>query len=181
LARKKLLETLPNYGYDFNKALSAFNEKENLGIDDGTWNTFNKNSSSLFVPRPSNNPPPTPTSGEPPTVKNKERINDLFSKYITHQLIREVCTGGSNCEELKRQDLGALTEDEENYLNDKTGSTWRGQANMQVEMSVQELNYTRERMGQAQLQMLNAWNNEQRSSKSIRPLYSRDSIIRPNI
>jgi hypothetical protein len=124
LARKKLLETLPNYGYDFNKALAAFNEKENLGIDDGTWNTFSKNSSSLFVPRPSNNPPPTPTSGEPPSEEQK-RINNLFSKYITHQLIREVCTGGSNCEELQRQDLGELTEDEVNFLNDKTNSTWQ--------------------------------------------------------
>jgi hypothetical protein len=27
LARQKLLETLPNYGYDFDKALNAFNDK----------------------------------------------------------------------------------------------------------------------------------------------------------
>jgi hypothetical protein len=178
LARKKLLETLPNYGYDFNKALAAFNEKENLGIDDGTWNTFSKNSISLFVPRPSNNPPPTPTSGEPPSEEQK-RINDLFSKYITHQLIREVCTGGSNCEELKRQDQGELTEDEVNYLNDKTGSTWRGQANMQVEMSVQELNYTRERMGQAQLEMLNAWNNEQKVANQLDPYIVETASLDP--
>jgi hypothetical protein len=178
LARKKLLETLPNYGYDFNKALSAFNEKENLGIDDGTWNTFSKNSISLFVPRPSNNPPPTPTSGEAPTGEQK-RINDLFSKYITHQLIREVCTGGSNCEELKRQDQGELTEDEVNYLNDKTGSTWRGQANMQVEMSVQELNYTRQRMGEAQLEMLNAWNNEQKVANQLDPYIVETASLDP--
>jgi hypothetical protein len=178
LARKKLLETLPNYNYDFNKALAAFNEKENLGIDDGTWNTFSKNSSSLFVPRPNNNPPPTPTSGEPPSEEQK-RINDLFSKYITHQLIREVCTGGSNCEELQRQDLGALTEDEENYLNDKTNSTWRGQANMQVEMSVQELNYTRQRMGDAQLEMLNAWNNEQKVANQLDPYIVETASLDP--
>jgi hypothetical protein len=178
LARKKLLETLPNYGYDFNKALAAFNEKENLGIDDGTWNTFNKNSISLFVPRPSNNPPPTPTSGEPPSEEQR-KINNLFSKYITHQLIREVCTGGSNCEELKRQDQGELTEDEENYLNDKTGSTWRGQANMQVEMSVQELNYTRQRMGDAQLEMLNAWNNEKRIANQLDPYIVETASLDP--
>jgi hypothetical protein len=178
LARKKLLETLPNYNYDFNKALAAFNEKENLGIDDGTWNTFSKNSSSLFVPRPNNNPPPTPTSGEPPSEEQK-RINDLFSKYITHQLINRVCTGGSNCEELQRQDLGALTEDEENYLNDKTNSTWRGQANMQVEMSVQELNYTRQRMGDAQLEMLNAWNNEQKVANQLDPYIVETASLDP--
>jgi hypothetical protein len=178
LARKKLLETLPNYGYDFNKALAAFNEKENLGIDDGTWNTFSKNSSSLFVPRPSNNPPPTPTSGEPPSEEQR-KINDLFSKYITHQLIRQVCTGGSNCEELQRQDQGELTEDEVNYLNDKTGSTWRGQANMQVEMSVQELNYTRQRMGDAQLEMLNAWNNEQKVANQLDPYIVETASLDP--
>jgi hypothetical protein len=178
LARKKLLETLPNYGYDFNKALSAFNQKENLGIDDGTWNTFSKNSSSLFVPRPSNNPPPTPTSGEPPSEEQR-KINDLFSKYITHQLIRQVCTGGSDCEELKRQDQGELTEDEVNYLNDKTNSTWQGQANMQVEMSVQELNYTRQRMGDAQLEMLNAWNNEQRIANQLDPYIVETASLDP--
>jgi hypothetical protein len=178
LARKKLLETLPNYGYDFNKALSAFNQKENLGIDDGTWNTFSKNSSSLFVPRPSNNPPPTPTSGEPPSEEQR-KINDLFSKYITHQLIRQVCTGGSDCEELKRQDQGELTEDEVNYLNDKTNSTWQGQANMQVEMSVQELNYTRQRMGDAQLEMLNAWNNEQKVANQLDPYIVETASLDP--
>jgi hypothetical protein len=178
LVRKKLLQTLPNYGYDFNKALAAFNQKENLGIDDGTWETFSKNSSSLFVPRPNNNPPPTPTSGEPPSEEQR-KINDLFSKYITHQLIRQVCTGGSNCEELKRQDQGELTEDEENYLNDKTGSTWRGQANMQVEMSVQELNYTRQRMGEAQLEMLNAWNNEKKIANQLDPYIVETASLDP--
>jgi hypothetical protein len=178
LVRKKLLQTLPNYGYDFNKALAAFNQKENLGIDDGTWETFSKNSSALFVPRPNNNPPPTPTSGEPPSEEQR-KINDLFSKYITHQLIREVCTGGTGCEELKRQDLGELTEDEVNYLNDKTGSTWRGQANMQVEMSVQELNYTRQRMGDAQLEMLNAWNNEKRIANQLDPYIVETASLDP--
>jgi hypothetical protein len=141
-------------------------------------NTFSKNSSSLFVPRPSNNPPPTPTSGEPPSEEQR-KINDLFSKYITHQLIRQVCTGGSDCEELKRQDQGELTEDEVNYLNDKTGSTWRGQANMQVEMSVQELNYTRQRMGDAQLEMLNAWNNEKRIANQLDPYIVETASLDP--
>jgi hypothetical protein len=88
-ARQRLLETLPNYGYDFNRALAAFTDKDNLGIDDDTWTTFSNDSRSMFRLRPENNNPPTPTSGEPPTGEQK-RINDLFSQYITHELISRV-------------------------------------------------------------------------------------------
>jgi len=177
-ARQRLLETLPNYGYDFNRALAAFTDKDNLGIDDDTWNTFSSNTGSMFIPRPSNSPPMTPTSGEPPTGEQKQ-INDLFSKYITHQLINRVCTGSTGCEELRRHDQGALTEDEVKFLNDKTGSTWQGQANMQVEMSVQELNYTRQRIGDAQLEMLNAWNNEQKVANQLDPYIVQTASLDP--
>lgn len=167
-ARQRLLTTLPNYNYDFNRALEAFTDKDSLGIDDDTWNTFSSNSGSMFVPRPSNQNPQTPTSGEAPTGEQK-KINDLFSQYITHELIGRVCTDDTGCEELRRHDQGALTEDEVKFLNDKTGSTWQGQANMQVEMSVQELNYSRQRIGEAQTQMLNAWNNEQKVANQLDP------------
>jgi len=176
-ARRLLLESLPNYGYDFNKALAAFTNKDTLGIDDDTWNTFTKNTNSMFIPRPSNTPPQTPTSGEPPTGEQK-KINDLFSKYITHKLINRVCTNGG-CEELRRHDQGALTEDEVNFLNDKTGSTWKGQADMQVEMSVQELNYTRQRIGDAQMEMLNAWNNEQKIANQLDPYVVETASLDP--
>jgi hypothetical protein len=176
-ARQRLLETLPDYNYDFYKALSGFNNKDSLGIDDDTWKIFTKNSGSIFIPRPNNNPPPTPTSGEPPTGEQK-KINSLFSKYITHELIGRVCTDGG-CEELKRHDQGALTEDEVNFLNDKTGSTWKGQANMQVEMSVQELNYTRQRIGDAQMKMLNAWNDKQKIANQIDPYVVETASLDP--
>ena len=165
-ARQQLLMSLPNYDYNFDRALNAFTDKDNLGIDDDTWNTFSSNSGGMFKDRPNNSPPQTPTSGEPPTGEQK-KINDLFSKYITHELINRVCSDGRGCEELKRHDQGALTEDEVKLLNDKTGSTWQGQANMQVEMSVQELNYTRKRIGDAQLEMLNAWNNEEKVANQL--------------
>jgi hypothetical protein len=177
-ARQRFLETLPNYGYDFNKALAAFTDKDNLGIDDDTWSSFSSNVGNMFKPRPSNSPPPTHTSGEPPTGEEK-RINDLFSQYITHELIGRVCTGDTGCEELKRQDNGELTEDEVNFLNDKTGSTWRNSANMQVEMSVQELNYTRQRMGNAQLEMLNAWNKEQKVANQLDPYVVQTASLDP--
>jgi len=176
-ARQRLLMTLPNYGYDFNRALAAFTDKDNLGIDDDTWNTFSSNTGSMFKNRPSNSPPQTPTSGEPPTGEQK-RLNDLFSKYITHELIGRVCTGGG-CEELRRHDQGALTEDEVKFLNDKTGSTWQGQANMQVEMSVQELNYTRKRIGDAQTEMLNAWKNEEKIPNQLDPYIVQTASLDP--
>lgn len=164
-ARQRLLETLPNYDYNFDRALEAFADKNSLGIDNDTWTTFSNNSRSMFVPRP-NNSPPTPTSGEPPTGEQKE-INDKFSRYITHELINRVCTDGG-CEELRRHD-NPLTLNEMYYLSQVTNGTWKAQADMQVEMSVQELQYTRQRIGEAQTEMLNAWNNEQKVANQLDP------------
>ena len=168
VSRQGLLRTLPNFNYDFDKALNAWGDKDSLGIDDDTWDTFSKNSRSLFNAKPSNHNKPTPTSGEPPTGEQK-RINDLFSQYITHSLIRKVCAGGADCKELKKQDPGELTKEEVDFLNDKTGSTWENQANMQVEMSFQEFNYTRKRIGDAQKEMLNAWTNEGKVASQLDP------------
>ena len=175
--RTRLLMTLPMYGYDFEKALAAFRYKDNLGIHDDTWDTFLRNTGSLFVPRP-NNTPYVPPSGEPPDEEQK-RINDLFGKYITHHLIARVCSGDTGCEELRRNDQGDLTSSEVKFLNDKTASTWLGQANMQVEASVQELHYTRKRVGDAQLQMLNAWNNDQKIANQLDPYIIQTAQLDP--
>jgi hypothetical protein len=48
--------------------------KESLGIDDDTWNTFSSNSGSMFVPRPSNNPPPVTQQVENHQLKNKKEL-----------------------------------------------------------------------------------------------------------
>ena len=177
-AREKLLKILPNYNYNFDLALDGFARKSTLGIDDDTWGTFSKNARTMFVKRPRNTPPPTPTSGEPPTGEQK-KINDLFSKYITHTLINRVCKGGADCTELRRHDQGELTDDEKKFLNDKTGSTWQSQANMQIEMSVQELNYTRQRMRDAQLEMLNAWNNDKKVANQLDPYVVQTACLDP--
>jgi hypothetical protein len=50
---------------------------------------------------------------------------------------------------------------------------------MQVEMSVQELNYTRQRMGEAQLEMLNAWNNEQKVANQLDPYIVETASLDP--
>ncbi len=158
-ARRQLLATLPQHGYDFNQALAAFPDQESLGVNDDTWRAFSSSSQQLFVARPSNSPAPPPggnaASGE------QKKMNDLFSKYITHTLIERVCTGGTDCSELRNRDPGDLTQDERNFLNDKTGETWQPQADMQVEMSVQELQYTGERISTSKKAMIDAWNKDQ--------------------
>jgi hypothetical protein len=46
-------------------------------------------------------------------------------------------------------------------------------------MSVQELNYTRQRMGKAQLEMLNAWNNDQRIANQLDPYIVQTASLDP--
>ena len=160
-ARKALLASLPRHGFDIDAAIEAYPSRDLLGEDQDTWTSFYANAKTLFVPRPSNAPAPTPGSGESATGDQK-RLNDLFAKHIMHSLISRVCVGGAGCADLIARDPGALTDDEVSFLNEKTGETWRPQADMQVEMSVQELQYTNERITNAKIAMRDAWNNEQK-------------------
>ena len=160
-ARKALLASLPRHGFDIDAAIEAYPSRDLLGEDQDTWTSFYANANTLFVPRPSNAPAPTPGSGESATGDQK-RLNDLFAKHIMHSLISRVCVGGAGCADLIARDPGALTDDEVSFLNEKTGETWRPQADMQVEMSVQELQYTNERITNAKIAMRDAWNNEQK-------------------
>ncbi len=165
--RRQLLETLPAHDYDFAKALDAFRHRDLLDMRNESWDAFVSSSQRLFVDRPSNSPPPGPGSGA--ATGDQRRLNDLFSKYISHALINRVCTGGSDCTEIRSRDPGSLTPDEIAFLNDKTSSTWKPQAEMQVEMSVQELNYTQKRIGDAKKKMVNAWNDHQKLPSQLDP------------
>ena len=176
-AREELLESLPDFDYDFDKALEAFDDQKGLGQKDDTWNDFSTNTRNMFSRNPTNNPA-TPTdkkhSGE------RKKINNLFSQYITHELINRVCADGEGCEELRRQDQGELSKSEIKFLNKHTGSTWRAQANMQVEMSVQELNYTRQRIQAAQTDMLNAWSEDGLVASQLDPYIVQTAGLDPN-
>lgn len=167
-ARTQLLETLSAHKYNFEDALDAFQNKAALGIDDDTWTAFRASSMQLFVPRPSNSPPVGPGSGAASSADQK-RLNNLFSKYISHTLITRVCSGGSDCSELSTRDPGSLTADEIGFLDDKTGKTWKPQADMQVEMSTQELQYTQHRISAAKKQMIDAWNQDNTLPKQLDP------------
>ena len=160
VARKQLMQTLPKNNFDFSKAVDAFPNKKALGIDDSSWSSFRSSSLKLFVPRPSNTPPLAPGADSASTPAQK-KMNGLFMKYITHNLIQRACTQG-NCEDLKSKDPGALSADEEKVLEEGTVGTWKPQADMQVEMSVQELAYTGQRIQEAKKKMISAWNSEQK-------------------
>ena len=166
-ARKQLLATLPQHDYDFDKALAAFPNKGSLNENDDTWSAFSTHARQMFNPRPDNNPPAPPGSGGTPSG-DQIRINQLFTKYIQHDLIRQVCTGvGESCDELRSRDTGALTADEVKFLNEKTGNTWQPQADMQVTMSVQELQYTQVRIKNAQQSMVDLWNNRRKLPNQV--------------
>jgi len=177
-ARERLLISLPRFNYNFEDALNAFPSKGELGMDDDTWSSFSSSVGNMFKPRPTNSPLPVSPSSEPPTEEEK-KINDLFNQFVTRRLIYKVCSGGTGCEELRRHDKGELTNEEYEFLEEKTGGTWRNQANMQVEMSRQELNYTRKRIGDAQMEMLNAWNNEQKVANQLDPYIVQTASLDP--
>jgi len=135
----------------------------------------------MFTERPSNIPPQTPTSGD--LTGDDKKINDLFSKHITHMLIFRTCgfsSSADGCKELKQRDPGALTEEEIKFLDDKTGGTWEGQALMQQEMSFQELEYTRKRVADAQTEMVNAWKNDGKIANQLDPYIVQTASLDPN-
>jgi hypothetical protein len=51
---------------------------------------------------------------------------------------------------------------------------------MQIEMSVQELTYKRQRIDNAKLEMLNAWNNEQKVENQLDPYIVQTAYLDPN-
>lgn len=176
-ARQRLLATLPQYNYNFAAAWGAFDDQASLGHNDDTWDRFYSSSIRMFQPRPSNTH--THSGGGSPPTGDALTINNLYNKYITHELINRVCTGGTSCTDLRSHDQGALTNSEIQFLNDHTGNTWQSQANMQVEMSHQELNYTHQRISDAQTQMLNAWNNDQQVASDLDPYLVETASLDP--
>lgn len=159
-ARQQLIASLPANNYDFKLAYQNFLDKKSLGVNDSTWSSFRTFATTLFNRRPSNTPAPSPSGGAAASGDQK-RLNDLFSKYITHDLIERVCTGGKDCSELRTRDTGPLTTDEIQFLDKQTAETWRPQADMQVEMSVQELSFTQKRIADAKKAMIDSWNRGQ--------------------
>ena len=186
-ARQRLLATLPENKYNFSQALGAFNDQASLGIHDETWDQFSTAALSMFSLDPAGfqasryNAPTQrrPQAPSPPLTGDALTINNLYNKYITHELINRVCTGGASCNDLRTHDQGALTSSEIQFLNEHSGNTWQNQANMQVEMSYQEANATHNLISMAQTQMIDAWNTDQRIASDLDPYIVQSANLDP--
>jgi hypothetical protein len=175
--RKRLLISLQKNDFDFDKALANFAEKDTLGMDDKTWKSFSASAKHIFNPKPSDTPLPPSSSDNEPTDEDK-KITDLFDKYVTHNLIKNVC-GSNDCKEIKRHDRGELTDDEKQFLDNKTRGTWLRQANMSMELTKQEMKYTQIRINKAQKYMLNAWSKDGKVLTELDPYQVRTARIDP--
>jgi hypothetical protein len=107
------------------------------------------------------------------TEKEEKVVQSYFGKYVLHNLIKKVCSGNSSCNpELLKQDKGELTDEEKSVLNEKTDFTWQSRADMQVNVSMKEMEYTQKRVQSAKEDIINNWEQnkklpEQMEDKSV--------------
>jgi len=94
------------------------------------------------------------------TEKEDTLMQSYFGKYILHNLIKKVCSGNSSCNpDLVKQDKGELTDEEKSFLNDKTDFTWQSRADMQVNVSMKQMEYTQKRVQSAKEDIIRNWND----------------------
>jgi hypothetical protein len=113
------------------------------------------------------------------SVDDKLTMQKYFSKYMIHNIVKKVCSGKECSSELLSQDAGELTDEEVAFLNSKTDRAWQSQADMQVEYSIVEMNYTQKRVQEAKQTLINNWENnrtlpEQLDDKNILKIASLD-------
>lgn len=170
--RQKLLATLPSHGYDFDSAVDDWLRKRpgnayTIGYGDESWNNFKKMGETLFRERPGALPAPSqPQSGDDQLIASR------LNKYIQHELSKDPNYRG--------KDPGDLTDDERRFLDDKTDGLWKTQADMQVEMSKQNMMYTRKRVQDAQKAMLDAWNQDQKLPDELDPYTVKTAYLDPS-
>ena len=151
-ARTELLQSLPKYNYNFTKALANFKNKNKLGMNEADWTVFSKHADSMFNPKPR---PIPPDPSKKPTGDDK-RVSDIMNRYIKYQVIKEACK--TNCtEELERQLPRELSKDEIDYLDDKTAGTWKNLANITVQQTFMEYQYTNKRVTTAREKIISGW------------------------
>ena len=93
------------------------------------------------------------------SVDDKLAMQKYFQKYMIHNIVKKVCSGKECSSELLSQDAGELTDEEVAFLNSKTDRAWQSQADMQVDYSIVEMNYTQKRVQEAKQTLINNWEN----------------------
>jgi hypothetical protein len=101
------------------------------------------------------------------SVDDKLAMQKYFSKYMIHNIIKKVCSGKECSSELLSQDAGELTDEEVAFLNSKTDRAWQSQADMQVEYSIVEMNYTQKRVQEAKQTLIFNWEKNGRLPEQL--------------
>jgi hypothetical protein len=168
-ARQELLASLPQYDYDFNRAWTAFDNKQDLGMGEGDYAEFIMGYGAIFRDEPTTSPI-TPTD---PATQTPEQVqmNQLISQHILHNLIERICSDPGGCNpSLRAQQPPELTQEQINMLDEQTAGTWRGQADVSIEGSYQEMHHTTAVIHDAQQGVIDEWNNNGRTLEEIREL-----------
>lgn len=101
------------------------------------------------------------------SVDDKLAMQKYFQKYMIHNIIKKVCSGKECSSELLSQDTGELTDEEVAFLNSKTDRAWQSQADMQVEYSIVEMNYTQKRVQEAKQTLIFNWEKNRRLPEQL--------------
>lgn len=101
------------------------------------------------------------------SVDDKLTMQKYFQKYMIHNIIKKVCSGKECSSELISQDTGELTDEEVGFLNSKTDRAWQSQADMQVEYSIVEMNYTQKRVQEAKQTLIMNWEKNRRLPEQL--------------
>ncbi len=101
------------------------------------------------------------------STDDKLTMQKYFQKYMIHNIVKKVCSGKECSSELLSQDTGELDENEINFLNSKTDRAWQSQADMQVEYSIVEMNYTQKRVQEAKQKIIFNWEKNRRLPEQL--------------
>ncbi len=198
--RAEFIKTLPDYDYNYIEALNHFKDIENLGRKEKDWSSWSNNLNTVFTKYPKENEKVSKLTTPKDTRRAKEllgiKLNEqpdesglsvddkislqkLFQKYMIHNIVKKVCSGKECSSELLSQDTGELTDDEVAFLNSKTDRAWQSQADMQVDYSIVEMNYTQKRVQDAKQTLIYQWEKnrilpEQLDDKNILKIASLD-------
>lgn len=169
--RQELIETLPKYNYNYYKALNAFideGKSGGLNMNNSDWRAFDKSMRETFSEKSITSQEKTKVSNKNVKTKtgvtqglpdkNAQKAQEYFAKYILHNLIKKTCSGGKECNpELLKQDKGELTDYETNFLNSQTDFTWQSHADMQVSVSIKQMEFTQKRIQSAKEYIISIW------------------------